>query len=168
MSPRRRRQQGGNAFVESALVLVPFFALMLGIVDFGMAIFLRSTLQNAVAAGVRYAITYQTNGSYCMDDSIRLATQSAAMGFLGATTTPNNQITVKYYNPTNLATEVLGAAGNQPFNVVEVTVTGFQWNWLSNMSGVMGAPRGLNPLNIVTYSSDRLGGIPPGTSPPCR
>jgi Flp pilus assembly protein TadG len=163
----RRRRQRGNVYAETALVLVPFFALLLGILDFGMAIFLQSTLQSAVAAGVRYAITYQNITGYGMDDSIRLTTQSDAMGFLGSTTAPNAAITVNYYNPTNgLNTPVVGPTGNIPGNVVEVTAN-YQWVWFSNQSGTW-TPRYSTPLNIVVYSSDRLGNLPPGQSPPTR
>jgi Flp pilus assembly protein TadG len=166
VSPRRRRQRG-NVYAESALVIVPFFALLLGILDFGMAIFIRTTIQDAVAAGIRYAITFQVMSGHGMDDSIRLATQSAALGFLGGSTTPNSAISVNYYNPTSgLNTAVSGSAGNQPGNVVEVSAN-YTWNWFSNLSGTWN-PRSSTPLNILVYSSDRLGSLPPGQSAPTR
>lgn len=143
-------------------------ALIAGVADYGLALFSRTTLQNAVAAGVRYGVTYKVKPGYCMDDSIRLATQAAAMGLLGSTSAPNPNISVKYYAPTNLAQEVAGAAGNQPLNVIEVAVTNYQWNWITNLSGVRDNPRSMSPLNIVVYSSDRLGALPPGQSAPCR
>ena len=49
----RRRGRRGNAFIEAAFVLVPLFALIFAILDFGLAIFVRSTLQHAVREGVR-------------------------------------------------------------------------------------------------------------------
>lgn len=162
----RRKSQSGNVYLETAFVLIPFFALVLGIVDFGMAIFIRSTIQSAVTAGVRYAVTYQTKTGFNMDDSIRLATQANAMGFLGNSTTPNPAITVNYYSTSGLGTPLTGAA-NQPFNVVEVS-TAYTWNWLSNLSGVLNSARSTTPLTITVYSSDRLGGLPPGQSPPPR
>jgi Flp pilus assembly protein TadG len=165
-SPLRRRQRG-NVYLETGLVLIPFFALLLGILDFGMAIFVKSTIQDAVAAGVRYAITFQNMSGYGMDDSIRLTVQGTALGFLGSTASPNAAITVSYYNPTNgLNTPVVGASGNQPGNVVEVSAN-YTWNWFSNLSGTW-TPRTSTPLSIVVYSSDRLGNLPPGQSPPAR
>src|SRR5258706_5294363 len=114
-TPLRRRRQSGNVYAETGLVFIPFFALLLGIIDFGTAIFIRTTIQDAVAAGVRYAITYQTMTGYGMDDSIRLTVQGAALGFLGPTSSPNSAVTVKYYNPpTGLNTPIAGAAGHQP------------------------------------------------------
>lgn len=163
---RAANRESGNVFAESALVVVPFMALLLGIIDFGMAIFLRSTFQSAVAAGTRYAVTYQLMDGYCMDDSIRLVTQANALGFLGRTDAPNSNITVNYYAVGALSTALTGAA-NQPGNIVEVTLTNYQWQWLTNLSGTF-TPRSSTPLALVVYSSDRLGGLPPGVSAPCR
>src|SRR5580704_10199073 len=52
-SHRLRKSESGNVYTEAAFVLVPFFALLLGIVDFGMAISIRSTIQSAVTSGVQ-------------------------------------------------------------------------------------------------------------------
>jgi Flp pilus assembly protein TadG len=162
------RGEHGNAFVELALVLVPLMAILVAFFDFGTAIALKSIFQNAVREGVRYAVTYQTIAGHCQDDSIRLVVQQNAMGFLGDNVTPNSVISVKYYNPSvSLTTEVTGAAGNAPTNVVEVTVQGYQWNWLTNLSGDMNHPRAATPLSIIVYSSDRLGGSPT-SGVPCR
>ena len=78
-SESRKKRQAGHTMMESAFILIPFLALLLGIVDFGMSLFVKSTIQNAVAAGVRYAVTSQTKPGLCMDDSIRVVTQSNAM-----------------------------------------------------------------------------------------
>lgn len=152
--------------MESALVLVPFLALLLGIIDFGISLFVRSTIQSAVATGVRSAVTYHTESGQCMDNSIRLATQASAMGFLGNSTTPNPSITVNYYSPSDL-TNALSGPANQPGNIVEVTAV-YQWSWLNNLSGKLTAAHSNTPLNVVAYSSDRLGNLPPGQTAPCR
>ena len=55
-----RGGQKGNAFLETGLIILPFLALIMAVVDFGLAIFLQSTCQHAVREGVRYAVTYQT------------------------------------------------------------------------------------------------------------
>ncbi|MCX6623575.1 MAG: pilus assembly protein [Acidobacteria bacterium] len=167
---RRRpgRRQRGNSVVEMALVILPTFALVLGTIDYGMALFLKSTFQNAVREGVRYAVTYQTQGGNCQDNSIRLVVQTYALGFLGNTTTPNTTgISVKYFNPANLSAEVLGPTGNFPGNIVEVSINNYQWKWISILSGTY-TLRDATPMSIIAYSSDRLGGLPGGTLPPCR
>jgi Flp pilus assembly protein TadG len=162
----RRRRQRGNVFLETGLVLIPFLALLFGTLDFGMAIFIRSTIQDAVAAGIRYAITFQSMAGYGMDDSIRLTVQGTALGFLGSTAAPNSAITVNYYNPSSGLNTPLSGAANQPQNVVEVSAS-YTWNWLSNLSGAW-VPRSSTPLIITVYSSDRLGSLPPGQTPPAR
>ncbi len=148
--------------VETAFVLLPLLALVCGSVDFCMVIFLKNTFQNATREGVRYAVTFRTKPGFCQDDSIRLVVQDFALGFLGNQSTPNPAIQVNYYDPSNLGTPVKGATANQPLNVVEVTTAGYQWNWITNLTGLV------KPLNVVAYSSDRLGGLPGGSSPPCR
>ena len=165
---RRRSRQRGNSVVEMAMVILPTFVLVLGTIDYGVALFIKSTFQNAVREGVRYAVTFQTQGGNCMDDSIRLVVQTYALGFLGNTTTPNRDgIAVKYYNPANLSVEVAGANGNFPGNIVEVSITNFQWKWISLLSGTY-TLRDSTRLSIIAYSSDRLGGLPGGALPPCR
>lgn len=154
---QRSRRQRGNAFVESAFVLVPLFALIFAIVDFGLAIFVRSTLQHAVREGARYAITYQLQTGMSHDESIKSVVQTNAMGFLNG---DDNlaKIHIRYYDPSTFA-EV---PANAPGNLVEVSVEDFTWGWLS--------PLLRNPvaLQIVTRASDRMEGLPGGTSPPAR
>ena len=50
-----------------------------------LALFLRATMQNAVREGVRYAVTYQTSGGLCQDDSIKTIVKNSAVGFLDDT-----------------------------------------------------------------------------------
>lgn len=150
------------------MVILPTFALLLGTVDYAMVLFLKSTFQNAVREGARYAVTFQTQGGYCMDDSIRLVVQSSALGLLGNTSSPNrDKIAVKYYNPLDLATEVTGPNGNFPGNIVEISITNYRWSWISLLSGTYKL-RNATPMSIIAFSSDRLGGLPGGRLPPCR
>jgi ABC-type dipeptide/oligopeptide/nickel transport system ATPase component len=153
----RRPRQRGNAFVEAAFVLVPLFALIFGIVDFGLGIFIRSTLQHAVREGVRYAITYQTSAGMGQDDSIKSVVKTSAMGFLND---PDKaaDIKIRYYNPNTLA-EV---SSNSPGNLVEVSVENYTWGWLAPLL------RTASPLRITVRSSDRMEGLPGGVNPPPR
>lgn len=57
LRPRSRR---GQALVEFALVLPILVLLMLGIFDFGRAVFALSTINNAAREGARLAIVDQT------------------------------------------------------------------------------------------------------------
>ncbi len=143
--------------VEAAFVIVPLLALIFAIIDFGLAIFVRSTLQHATREGVRYAITYRTFTGMGHDASIKKVVQEAAMGFLDGQENLN-KIKIRYYDPSNL-TEV---ADNSPGNIIEVSVENYTWGWLAQLM------RDAPPLQITTRSSDRMEGLPPGQNPPPR
>ena len=59
-----RRGRRGNALLEMAIVAVPLFGLLFSIVDFGLAIFIRTTLQHSVREGVLYVarLHYEQDG----------------------------------------------------------------------------------------------------------
>jgi Flp pilus assembly protein TadG len=58
---RRIARQSGNTIVELALIMTPFLALMLAIVELSLPIFKKSLFTAAVREGCRYGITYQTS-----------------------------------------------------------------------------------------------------------
>ena len=68
--------------IEVAVVFVPFLAIFMALFDFGMAIFLKNTMQFAVRQGVRYAITSQTMPGMGQDDSIKSVVTKFSFGFL--------------------------------------------------------------------------------------
>ena len=176
-SQSRRRSQGGNAFVEMAIAFVPFFALIFGIMDFSLAIFLYNTLQNAAREGSRYAITYNTsfNGTTYTSQTaaIQAVVESFSVGFL-TSTNGTNYIKVNYYLPNNLSTpatqgslpQVVNGVNiqyvNQTGNVVEVQIQNFPWNWMVPLPGYMQG----KGLSMSAAASDVLQGLPVGTSTP--
>jgi len=152
---RRRR---GNSFVEAGLILVPFMALVLGITEYSLAIFVRTTMQHAVREGVRYAVTYQKMSGLCQDASIKEVVRRNAMGFLKPADVTNN-VFVRYYRPDTFAL----SSENKPGNLVEISVENYQWRWIAPLW------RSATPMTIVTRSLDRMEGLPGGaTGPPCR
>ena len=157
MMRAHRRKLRGNAFVESAFVLVPLFAILFAITDFGFAIFLKNTFMHAVREGARYAVTYKVQGGFGHDDSIKNVVQSNAMGFLSGSTN-YDKIVIRYYNPTTF----IEVPENNPGNIVEVSVEGFSWGWLAPLW------RSATPLNITVRSSDRMEALPGGATPPTR
>lgn len=163
VSGRRRRRSGGNAILEAVFTLLPTFALILAFVDYGLMIFRWSTLQNAVREGVRYAVTFQTITGDGQDLSIETTVQNNALGFVKTTDNPQT-IYVKYYNPTTLAQVTTG--GNVPGNVVQVSVQGVAYSWITPLSGSYGGAvpfyRSTTPLTLNVFSSDILGGLPAG------
>lgn len=157
IAERRVGKQRGVNFVESALVFLPFFALFLGIFDFGMAIFLRNTFQHAVREGVRYAVTFQTQGGMGHDASIRSVVRTHSMGFLNAADA-DSKVKIRYYNPTTLAEVGLNAPGN----IIEVSIEDYEWGMIGPVL------RRANPIPLTVRASDRMESLPGGTSPPAR
>ena len=87
------------------------------------AFYVRSTLQNAVREGVRYAITSQTITGMGQDASIKTVVQQNATGLLSGG--PGLAlINIQYYLPNTLA-PVSGLNSNQGGNIVEVYVQGY-------------------------------------------
>lgn len=143
-------------------------AMIFAILDFSLVIFLKSTFQFAVREGVRYAITYQTEGGSGQDASIKHVVQNRSLGFLAGSKI--SYIQVNYYPPSNLTTPVIGLNSNAPGNVVEVAVVNFPWSWLAPLQPDMDQTRRrMSPLALSAYASDVMQGLPVGSmNPPAR
>ena len=61
----RVRQEDGQAVVEFALILVPLLLLVVGIIQFGMAISFWQDQQRLAAAGARVAVVNCAAASWC-------------------------------------------------------------------------------------------------------
>lgn len=159
-SQRNRNGRRGGAFVESAFVFVPLMAMIVAIFDYSLLIMTRSTLQHAVRAGLRYAITYQTMPSMGHDASIRQVVKDNALGFLNSVDGTENpcKICIRYYNPATLTF----VTANSPGNVVEVGVENYGWNWVAPLL------RSATPLLMTARASDRMETLTPGTPVPAR
>src|SRR4051794_35796336 len=180
MKPRprdpRNRHRSGQTLLELGFVFLPTFAMLFAFIDFGMAIFVLTTLQNAVREGCRYAITYQTGfgGGTGQDASIRNVVASYSMGFASATASAPAQIVINYYDQYGtggLTTPVSPAVANSNGNgyVVEVVVQNVQWRYIAPLSGSFIAPlRSNTPLAIRVASYDVMGGYPAGVTSVAR
>ncbi len=145
--------------VEWVWTMVPLLAMIFAFLNFGLLLFRWSTLQNAVREGARYAVTFQPETGKGQDASIEDRVQMFAMGFVRADDTPQH-IFVKYYS--QAGTQVT-SSGNQPGNVVQVSVEGLPLNWsVPWMAPLMMGTVPTFSLNI--YSSDVLGGLPYGVT----
>lgn len=163
-SIRRRRRSGGNAMVEWMLVILPTLGIITSFFDVSFALFSWSTLQNAVREGVRYAITFQTMSGLGQDASIKTTVANNSMGLL---TSSSSLIQVNYYTTSAPTTAIAAPNGNDPGNIVTVSVQGYPLQWLVPISGTCcgsGSYRAQSPANINVYSSDILGGYPAGES----
>jgi Flp pilus assembly protein TadG len=161
---QRNRRRSGNAILEGMFTILPTFALIFAFVDFGLLLFRWATLQEAVREGCRYAITFQTGTGLGQDASIEAVVQQYAMGLVKTTDSPQD-IFVNYYSVSNLNTPIV-SGGNVPGNIVQVSVQGVSWSWLSVLSGAWGANayRSTTPITLNVYSSDILGGYPAGVN----
>ena len=88
--------------VEVCLILTPLLLITFLLLNLSMAIFLRSTFQQAVREGARYAITGQTTSvGACHDTSIKTIVAQNALGFLNAGRPGAASIHVRFRNPDN-------------------------------------------------------------------
>jgi hypothetical protein len=156
MRPQLRGGRRGNAFLELALVILPLLAILLAILDFGFAVFLRSTFQHAVREGVRYAVTSRTAPGLGHDASIKAVVQRNTLAFLSGES-GLSKIYIRYYVPGSLAETQSNAGGN----IVEISVEGYTWQWMAPLWR-----SAFPPLTIRARSSDRMEPSPSGGPPP--
>src|ERR1035441_6008677 len=82
--PAKSFRRRGSTMVEGSLVILPLLAVLFGVLDLSIAIFVKNTVQFAVCQGVRYAVTSQTMTGMGQDDSIKTVVQNYTLGFLDA------------------------------------------------------------------------------------
>jgi len=160
INPARRRKSGGTTILETAFTFLPLMAIIFGITDFGLMVYRWTTLQNAVREGTRYAVTFQVDSSGHQNTSIEDQVTTYAMGLVHTSDNPQT-IFVNYYSPTTFA--LISSNGNQPGNIVQVSVQGASFSWIAALAGNYGL-RTTTPLTINCYSSDILGAYPAGTN----
>jgi Flp pilus assembly protein TadG len=168
---RRRARQSGNSFLEMALVITPFFALTLSIIELALPIFQKSTFTHAVREGCRYGITFQTayNGTTygSQTAAITAVVENNSMGFINSSNA--NLVTVQYYNSSTF-TEVTGtSSANADGNIIVVSISGFTHNWMNPINWVSGGTTFSvtgTPLTINATSADRLESLPVGATRP--
>jgi Flp pilus assembly protein TadG len=152
----KHRRERGNAGIETALVIVPLFMILLAIIDFSVAIFVMDTLGFAARQGVRYAITGQTGGSG-QDAAIRQVVKNNSFGFL--TNNDDAKITINYYSLNTTTNTWQTTASNAGANLVKIGISGFSWAWM------FPGWRGANALSINTASADMVETCPAGVCP---
>ena len=146
--------QRGNTMIEATAILLLMFGLLFLVVDLSLALFTKATLQQAVQAGVRFAVTEQlASGQSYVNDSIIQVVQQNALGMLNG---PNGacKISINYFNPLTGAAST-GAGGD----VVEVSVAGYNY-------APVGILKSASPISITASSSDVLEACPLGGCPP--
>ena len=156
-SSRRR----GSVLVEGALAILPLLAVLFGVVDLSVAIFVQNTAQFAVCQGVRYAITSQTMTGMGQDASIKTVVQDYTLGFLDYLSPDHigaNRLSITYYNPVTLL-PVTGVGSNIGGNIVVVSATGLSWAWMVPLL------RSAAPLTFAVSSADIMEATPLAGAP---
>jgi hypothetical protein len=117
-----------------------------------MVVYVRSTFQQAVREGVRYAITGQNTTGPCQDDSIKSVVKTNANGWLNSTAA-SAKIHVRFMSPVDGS-----AATNDAGNIVEVSVESYIY-------GPMAPYQRVNiPAQLTARAYDVMEKIP-GTLP---
>lgn len=181
----RGRRQSGNATVEAALMFLPFFALILGIADFSMALFITGAFQQAVRDASQFTTTYNLtyNGTTYTSQTAaaKAIVYSESFGFINATNdNTNHYVQVNYYFPNDLSTPATCTNNcdytwtdsngnsytinyeNQPGDVVEVRVVGYPWLWMAPLPGIMPG----KGISLGAEAVDILQGLPSTLSTP--
>ncbi len=142
MKPSRRIRERGSEPVEATLVIVPMLLITFLLLDLSMVIFLRTTMQEAVREGVRYAITGQNSPGPCQDDSIKSIVKTHALGFL-KNSPASGTIHVQFVDSST------GGQGTNAYgNIVNVKIEAYKYSALAPFQR-------LNyPLYIYAVASD--------------
>ena len=151
LSEIERYRRGRIVLVESALVLMPLLFLIFGILDSGMALWVRATIEHAAREGCRYAITYGTSPGMGQSDSIKRVVVANSLGLLRT-----QDVTVAFFNGENPAL----AGTNAPDNIVVVSAQR-NWPWL-----VRAVMSGTPTIRLRASSADRMEGLGAGQNPP--
>ena len=106
--------------MEATLIIVPMLLMTFLMLDLSMVIFLRTTMQEAVREGCRYAITGQNSPGPNQDDSIKAVVQKYALGFLSS---QQSAMHVQWVDPNNG-----GQGSNAPGNIVNVKIEAYKYN----------------------------------------
>jgi hypothetical protein len=118
----RKSRESGSQVVEATFVIIPLLLMTFMMLDLSMVIFVRTTLQEAVREGDRYAITGQNSVGPCQDDSIKAVVKYYALGFLKSTTAAST-IHVQFVNPNT------GGQGTNAYeNIVNVKIEGYKYS----------------------------------------
>jgi TadE-like protein len=114
--PKNRRR--GQAFVESALVILPFLAILVGALDFGQVLFFHQALVERVGTGLRWGAVHPYDET-SIKNVIRYNQSSPPAGsqpFLGL-------------SGSNITVSLLGAGTTT--ERIQITIVDFQFQFVS-------------------------------------
>src|ERR1041385_1438773 len=115
------QQAGGNAAIEMALIAPVLVLLLVGIADFGMAVYRKMQVQHAAQAGAEYAMVHG------FDSAAITTTITAATAMTGSTASPVQAQSCGCASGTTVTTATCGtncAAGTAAGTYVTVSAQG--------------------------------------------
>ena len=109
----RPRNEEGAAAVEFAIVAIPFFLLLYGLIVFGMALAVKQSVTNAAAEGARAAV-----GISDASDAVVKAEEVVAsrLDWLGSNYQASD-LTVSWYNESTSSCGDLAPPSGQPWTI---------------------------------------------------
>ncbi len=117
---KSRKKQRGQAFIESALIMLIFVPVLVGIADFGQVIYFHASLTERARAAARYgAVHTYTDGSAIKNVAV-YNDPSPATGTAGLVP----------YLTTSLVTATLDDANTDSARIT-VTITNYPFNFIS-------------------------------------
>src|SRR2546428_4454592 len=85
---KSRKKQSGQAMLESALILLVFLVVLLGIVDFGQFFYFHQSLTDRARAGARYGSVHACSDTATCPEAVNYAIYNDATGGTGAPPLP--------------------------------------------------------------------------------
>lgn len=143
----RRREARGQTLVEFALILPIFILLLVGIVDFGRAIYAYNTISNASREAVRVAIVNQNCGDIT-DEAIK---QAVSLGISAA------DVEVEFATP-DLSSTIPCDNTEQSLGRVAVVTTQYSYTAATPLIGNL---VGVIPMSAVTRQPVEFGNVNP-------
>jgi Flp pilus assembly protein TadG len=170
---RRANRRKGAEMLEFTLTFLPMIIMVFVLLDVAWSIFVKSTMQYAVRAGVRKGITITgtqaTAAGTCVTEIVKATVQANSLGFLKGSS-GLAKIKVNYLQPpapgsTAAATDVSGQTnGNQPLNIMQVSVQSYSLKAL--VPRIFGWKQAVdNAPTIISAASADL--IEPSRDSPC-
>ena len=146
---KARRKSRGQTLAEFALVFPLLILLLMGIFDFGRAIFLYNSLTNAAREGARLALVNQ--------DETKIGQRVQAMAFTGAVTNLGSANLVNFYKQEPFGTDPTTHAVCNPLAVPSTMAVGCvavvdvhaSWRAITPIIGTIIGPIDFNAKSVV-------------------
>ena len=121
ITTKSRKRQSGQAAVESALIMLIFLPVLIGILDFGQFLYFHQSLAERARAAARYgAVHTYTDGS----DSAKVAVYNDPAG------TTNGATQLLPHLTTGIVSATLSGAGTDDARIT-VTISNYPYNFIS-------------------------------------